>query len=149
MKRMRPAVAGSSLIALLLAAPVAQALDERGAQLVIDKFLTSQKLDGASPNASQHVVTDLDGDGKPDIVLLWDVMGPTWSLPKLTIFLDQGRTYRTLTADLNGQTEKLAVKGPLILVDTLTLGPKDPRCCPTVKKQLQFRWQGGKLTALR
>jgi hypothetical protein len=29
--------------------------------------------------------------------------------------------------------KKVTPKGPLILVDTLTLGPMDPRCCPTVK----------------
>jgi len=132
-----------------LAASTAHALDERGAKLVIDKFLASQKLDDASASAGQHVVTDLDGDGKPDIVLYWDVMGPTWSRPKLSIFLDQGRNYRTLTTDLSGQIERLSVKGSTIVLDTLQLGPKDARCCPSVKKQVQYRWQGGKLVALR
>jgi len=34
----------------------------------------------------------------------------------------------------------------MIMIDKLTLGPKDPLCCPTVKQQLVFRWAGGKLT---
>lgn len=134
-------------IGIAFSALPARALDDKGAKLVIDKFLGSQKLEGASASANQHVIADLDGDGKPDIVLYWDVMGPTYSMPKLTLFLDQGRNYRTLTTDLAGQIEKLSVKGPLIMLDTLTLGPKDPRCCPTVKKQVRYRWAGGKLTA--
>ena len=86
---------------------------------------------------------------KPDIVLMWNVLGPTYFFPKLTVFLDQGRTYRTLTTDLNGQTERLTVTGADITIDTLTLGPNDPRCCPTRKAKMHFRWQGGKLVALR
>jgi len=136
-------------ISLWCGACAAHALDEPGAKLVIEKFLSSQKLDGASASPGQHVITDLDGDGRADIVLTWDVLGPTWSRPKLTIMLDQGRTYRSLTTDLAGQTEKLTVNGSLITIDTLTLGPKDARCCPSVKTQLRYRWQGGKLTGLR
>lgn len=133
------------LIGSALLAPVAHALDERGAMAVIEKFLAAQKLDGASASPGPHVVTDLNGDGKPDIVLQWDVMGPTWSLPKLSVFIDQGRTYRTLTTDLTGQIEKLSVNGAVIRLDTLTLGPKDARCCPTLKKQVRYRWANDKL----
>jgi hypothetical protein len=139
-----------AVVASLSLLPIAaQALDDNGAKQVIAKFLASQKSADGPGSAGQHVIADVDGDGKPDIVLLWDVMGPTYSLPKMTIFLDQGKNYRTLTTDLSGQTEKLTVKGSMILVDTLTPGPKDPRCCPTVKKQLVFRWAGGKLTELK
>ena len=95
------------------------------------------------------MIADVNGDGKPDIVLMWNVLGPTYFFPKLTVFLDQGRTYRTLTTDLNGQTERLTVTGADITIDTLTLGPNDPRCCPTRKAKMHFRWQGGKLVALR
>jgi hypothetical protein len=133
------------LIGSALLAPVAHALDERGAMAVIEKFLAAQKLDGASASPGPHVVTDLNGDGKPDIVLQWDVMGPTWSLPKMSVFIDQGRTYRTLTTDLTGQIEKLSVNGAVIRLDTLTLGPKDARCCPTLKKQVRYRWANDKL----
>ena len=131
----------------VLVAPLAHALDDAGARAAIDEFLRAQKIEQASAEPMQHVVADIDGDGRPDIVLLWNVMGPTWFHPKMSVFLDQGRTYRTLTVDLSGQLEKLTVEGPLILVDTLTLGPKDPRCCPTVEKQLGFRWAGGQADA--
>lgn len=132
------------LIGSLLAG-AAHALDERGAQAVIDKFLRAQKLDGASAEPGQHVIADLNGDGKPDLVLQWTVMGPTWWLPKLSVFIDQGRNYRTLTTDLTGQIEKLSVNGSTIQLDTLTLGPKDPRCCPTKKTRVRYRWANDKL----
>ena len=133
------------LVALVLPIPSADALDDKGAKAVIDKFIGSQKIDGAQASAGQHVIADLNGDGKPDIVLQWDVLGPTWSYSKMSILLDQGRTYRALTTDLTGQFEKLSVNATTIVVDTKTLGPKDPRCCPTVKKRATYQWAGGKL----
>jgi hypothetical protein len=122
------------------------ARDDPGAKAVISKFLSSQKSVDGEGLAGQHVIVDLDGDGKSDIVLLWDLMGPTYSSPKMTIFLDQGKAYLTFTADLIGQSQKLTVNGPMILVDTLILGPQDPLCCPTAKTQLRFLLAGGKLT---
>jgi len=133
------------LIVSTLLAPAAHALDERGAMAVIEKFLSAQKLEDASASPGQHVIADLNGDGRPDIVLHWDEMGATWSRPKLSVFIDQGRSYRTLTTDLRGQIEKLSVNGAVIRLDTLMLGPKDARCCPSVKKQVRYRWANDKL----
>jgi hypothetical protein len=99
--------------------------------------------------ARQHVIVDLNADGKPEIVLLWDALGPTFGYSKMSIFLDLGKTYRTLTTDLDGQVDKLTVKGSTILVDTKTLGPNDPRCCPTVKKRVAYQWKGEKLVMPR
>lgn len=139
---------GSAAVAALACGP-ALALDAAGAQQVIDKFLASQSEPQTSASAAQHVVADVNGDGRPDIVLMWNVLGPTYHYPKLTLFLDAGRTYRALTTDLQGQTERLTVKGPAITVDTMMLGPNDARCCPTRRAQMQFRWQNGKLVLLK
>ena len=76
-------------------------------------------------------------------------MGPTSAWPKLTLFLDNGRTYRALTSDLDGQVEKLDVRGADIVVSALMLGPNDPRCCPTRKARINLRWQNGKLVRLK
>jgi hypothetical protein len=147
---MRDFIRQASLAVLVAgAAQGAYALDAAAAKQVIDKFLASQSQPQATADAVQHVITDLNADGKADIVLMWNVLGPTYFYPKLTIFLDQGRSYRALTADLGGQTERLTVKGSDILVDTLMLGPNDPRCCPTRKVQMHFRWQGGKLVTFK
>jgi hypothetical protein len=139
-------------IAVLVAgvsASCAYALDEQHANTLITKFLAAQKSPDGEGDAAQHVIADLDGDGKQDLVLLWNLMGPTNALPKLTVFMNAGNTYHSFTADLVGQTEKITVKGPAITVDTLTLGKNDPLCCPTVKKQLHYRWQSGKLMPVR
>jgi hypothetical protein len=124
------------LVALSCLTPMARALDSSGAKTVIDQFLRSQKLQQLeTAEAAQHMVADVNGDGKPDIVLMWNVLGATWHQPKLTLFIDQGKTYRALATDLAGQTEKLSVNGSNIVVHTLMPGPNDPRCCPTRKTQ--------------
>lgn len=138
-----------TLLAGVSITPWAMALDEAGAKQVVDKFLSSQPQDQGAPDAFAHQIADVNGDGRPDIVLVWNIMGPTSAWPKLTLLLDNGKTYRALTADLTGQVEKLDVKGPSIVVSTLTLGAKDPRCCPTVKRQISMRWQGGKLVQMK
>ncbi len=135
--------------AMLFASASAHALDDAAVKQVVTKFLASQPTDQGSNEPFTHQIADVDGDGKPDIVLLWNVMGPTSAWPKLTLFLDTGRTYRALTANLSGIVETLDVKGSSITVGTLMLGPKDPRCCPTVKTQILMRWQGGKLVQLK
>ena len=136
------------VIAALLT-PAAHALDDAGAKAVITRFMGSQKIEGMDTSARQHVVADLNSDGKPDIVLLWDALGPTFGYSKMSVFLDQGKNYRTITTDLPGQVETLTVKGSTILVDTLLPGPKDPRCCPTLKKRMTYQWMGDKLVLLK
>jgi hypothetical protein len=138
-----------ALLAVLASTGPAHALDAGGAKLVVDKFLASQPQDQGTPDAFAQQIADVNGDGKPDIVLVWNVMGPTSAWPKLTLFLDNGRSYRALTTDLQGQVEKLDVKGPNIVVTTLMPGPNDARCCPTRKTRIDLRWQNGKLMQLK
>jgi hypothetical protein len=138
-----------ALLSLATLSPLARALDDKGANAVINKFLGAQKLDDAQASAGTHVIADIDGDGRQDIVLQWDVLGATWSLPKLSIFLDQGRSYRTLTTDLTGQIDKVSVVGSAIVVDAHVAGPKDPRCCPSVRQRVTYRWQNGRLTTTK
>jgi hypothetical protein len=40
------------------------------------------------------------------------------------------------------------VKGGVNLVERKRLGPKDPRCCPSVVKQVKYRWDGKKIQRL-
>jgi hypothetical protein len=145
--RLTSCLLGACLFAVLL--PAVHALDNRWAQSVIAKFLATQKSAQGNTMAGEYVIADLNADHKSDIVLIWHVLGATSSWPKLTIFLDQGRTYRTLTTNLTGEPRTLAVKGSTITVSTLMQGPREARCCPTVKKQIRFRLVGTKLKALK
>lgn len=149
MVRIRTPVFFLAVALLTVSTSVSFALDENAAAQVIQKFLDSNRTAEATSEAAEHAIADIDADGKADIVLLWNSMGPTSAQAKLTVFLDQGKTYRAMTTNLTGNPQKLSVSGPTITVDTLTLGPRDPLCCPTVKKRLQFRWQSGKLVGLR
>lgn len=139
----------STLFAIFLLMPAAHALDDNGAKAVIAKFMGSQKMEGMETSPREHVIADLNGDGRPDIVLLWYVEGPTFGYSKMSIFLDQGRNYRTLTTNLSGQVERIGVKGSTIVVNTLMPGPNDPRCCPTRKVQERYQWTGNKLVRLK
>jgi hypothetical protein len=127
----------------------AHALDDQGAKAVISKFLGSQKIEGFDLSPDRHVIADLNGDGKADIVSIWTALGPTYGYYKMSIFLDQGKNYRTLTTDLGGDVQKVTVNGSTILIDLLTLGPNDPRCCPSVKAQRRYQWTGQKLVMLK
>ena len=137
------------LAAFLLVVCAAQALDDQGAKAVISKFLGAQKIEGFDVSADRHVIADLNSDGKADIVLVWVAIGPTYGYYKMSVFLDQGSNYRTLTTDVGGDVQKLAVNGSTIVIDVLTPGPKDPRCCPSVKAQRRFQWTGQKLVMLK
>lgn len=145
--RLLPAVA--TLLSTLALHAAALALDDAGAQAVIDKFLAAQKLEDGSASPALHAVADIDGDGRADLVLHWNILGPTWWRPMLSVLLDQGRSYRALTTDLTGQIDELAVQGNSIVLDSKVLGPKDARCCPSVNKRVVYRWLGGKLTLAR
>lgn len=72
---------------------------------------------------------DLDGDGKPEWVVLWTRLGAP-----------PGRRRRT------GRCSGCASRAPRA-VDTLMPGPNDARCCPTRKTVQRVRWQGGKLVS--
>lgn len=137
------------LIAFLAPIPNALALDDSGAKAVVSRFIGSQKVEGMDASARQHLIADLNNDGKPDIVLLWDLLGPTFGYSRMSVFIDQGKNYRTLTADLPGQVDAISVKGSNILVDTKVPGPNDPRCCPSVKKRVTYQWTGAKLVMLK
>lgn len=137
------------LAAIFLPLAAAHALDDAGAKAVIARFIGSQKIEGMEASAGEHTIADLNSDSRPDIVLIWHALGPTFGYSKMSVFLDQGKNYRTLTADLPGQIENVTVKGSTIVLNTLTLGPKDPRCCPTVKTRVTYQWTGNKLVKLK
>jgi len=146
---LRFALCAFFLLALIVLMPAALALDDTGARAVIEKFIKSQKIPDSDASPAQHVIADLNGDGRPDIVLHWNVLGPTSGYSRMSIFLDQGRSYRTLTMDLPGMVDNIAVKGTSIVVDTKMPGPNDPRCCPSVKKRVTYLWRDGKVVMLK
>lgn len=101
--------------------------------------------------AVQTVVMDMNGDGKAEIVLLSTRYYGNTSSSQLTVFADRRRGYEPVaqSADALGQVEKIEVKNGRILVHALWLGPKDARCCPSVKRTATYVWKGDKLVAAK
>lgn len=115
----------------------------------VDAFLdrTARPGDGAG-QADQVELADLDGDGRPEVVLLWTFLGPTYWHSHVAVFAQAGNAWRERGKfDVAGMPQKMSIDGRVVRIDTLVLGPKDPRCCPTVAKVQRLQWTAGKLVS--
>jgi hypothetical protein len=60
---------------------------------------------------------------------------------------DRGHPKHIARADLGDRVKinSLSIRGGKIVIDMITHGPKDPACCPTVRKIATYRLVGNKL----
>jgi hypothetical protein len=103
--------------------------------------------DHESVEMERSLAADLNGDGKAEVVAEINRFMGNSQFGRLVVFADDGKGWRKVAqsdAPL-GQIERITASGGLIQVDSLRLGPKDSRCCPSVKKTTGYRWQGGKV----
>lgn len=116
----------------------------------IKTFLSAQKSEGEEPQSVGSAIGDLDGDGKAELVLLWVLLGPTYSSNTLTVFSKTAAGYKPVASlPLEGIATKLvSVKAGIIVVDQELFAKKDPRCCPSIKKQLKYRWLDKKISVV-
>jgi hypothetical protein len=136
-----------TFIGLLIVIRAAIALDQKEVDAVINKFLASKQTAQESAEPQDSAVADLNGDGKPEIVLVWRVLGPTYSRDNLTVFSTGPKGYTPeATISLTGQTKLSSVEDGIILVEQLVLGKNDPLCCPSVKKEVKYRWVDKKIS---
>lgn len=105
----------------------------------------------ASHEATQVEVTDLDGDGQDEIVVLWTMLGPTYWSHGVTVLAGKGGRYVPAgeTQDPLGSVEGMQVVNGVIRLKTKWPGPNDPRCCPTLEKTLPYRWTSGRLLPVK
>lgn len=99
-------------------------------------------------NPKQVEMTDLDGDGKEEAVLLYETLGPTFWDAGLTVFADRGKGYVVVAEShdpLGNMVESIEVGDGLIRVHALWEGPDDPRCCPSIKRTTAYRLKGTSL----
>lgn len=100
--------------------------------------------------ATQVLLADMDGDGQAELVLLWIFLGPTFAHAHVALFTASAAGWRDRAhADLLGQAQSMGIKGNEIRIASLTHGPNDGRCCPSVKSIQRLRWAGGKLASHR
>ena len=136
-----------AVLIILYYPSISSALDQKGAQVVVKTFLDSQRTQELEPQAQEQIIADLNSDGTEEIVLLWLLLGPTYSYTQLTVFSQTGNDYTPKgSVDITGLAERLTIEDKSIIVDTLVLGENDPQCCPSVKKRVKYRWTGQNLS---
>ena len=148
-------VRGTVLLAVVLAGfsiPVTFARGQEKAEVdkVITDYLASQKTEQEDAQAQASAVGDLNGDGRPEVVLVWSLLGPTYSSDSLTVFSQAEGGYEPLaTFPLAGEARLSSVKGGVIFINQKVLGKNDPRCCPSVKKLGKYRLAGKKIVEVK
>lgn len=140
-----------ALLSLSLSAGVARAqAPDREADAAVKKFLASKKTADESAESAGSAVGDLDGDGKPELALVWTTMGPTYWHNTLTVFARSAGAYKPLASfDLNGEAQLSSIKGGVIVVNQTIYAKRDPVCCPTVKKLMRYRLTDKKISEVK
>jgi len=96
--------------------------------------------------ARKVVVGDLTHDGTPETVVLYTIEsqgGSNLYIQYLAVFARRNGKLSPLThVEVGGKSvrsvELTSVQNNSILLDTLSYGPKDPQCCPTVKGATKY-----------
>ena len=126
-------------------------LSRHAGDTVVNNFLAAQRSYEESTNAQGKgsAIVDLNGDGKPEIVLVWTTLGPTYWYNTLTVFSQISGRYKPVSSlQLNGEARLSSAKGGVIFVDQTMYAKDDPLCCPTIRKRVKYRWSANKLSQL-
>jgi hypothetical protein len=122
------------------------------ADAAVKKFLSKTPNGKSGGQFREWVVTDLNDDGKSEIVLVWTPMKPTNKQSHLTVFSRASDGYKPVsTKVLIGEARLSSVTDGLILVDLNpgTYAPGDPILRPTVKQRIGYRWSKSGLSQTR
>ncbi|PZQ46471.1 MAG: hypothetical protein DI551_05035 [Micavibrio aeruginosavorus] len=147
-------IVGFFFLLLSVCLAVAAHAQSKSNEDVIKAFLTSQEThEPGMEEAAQsmgNAIADLDGDGKDEIILVWTTLGPTYWRNTLTVFsIDGEKEYKPASSfALEGAAENPSVKNGVILVEQVLYAKTDPICCPTIKKQMKYRWDKKGITII-
>lgn len=147
-----PAVLCAALPGLsALAAPLEQITAEKITARHVGRMDAEDGDPMQTVEATKTIVADLDGDDKPEIVLLWTMLGPTYWSNGVSVFALRGTTYAMVTESREplGMVEDMKVENGVIRLETKWPRPSDPRCCPTLDKTLRYRWKGGQFLPVK
>jgi len=120
------------------------------AQKAISKFLSSVPSEHETAESSGSALADLNGDGKPEIVLVWTLLGASYWHNTLTVFSQgaKGKGYQPAGfLALDGFAQLSSADNGVIAVDQTVYAKSDPTCCPSIKKQMKYKWTGKKISA--
>jgi hypothetical protein len=137
--------AASHAFALVLAVALDCRLADARVEAAIARKAASLKADEYCQFRHYEAMSDLDGDGKNDLVVLFNVEPREGNdhLGFLAVFLSSDPAgAEPLMAATGGRGERDAVsidvKGRRIELGTLEYEPSDPMCCPSGKGTLVF-----------
>lgn len=124
-------------------------LSRQATDTIVKNFLAAQRNDEETAQAQGSAIADLNGDGKPEIVLVWTTIGPSYWHNTLTVFSRISGGFKAVSSlGLNGEARLSSVKDGVIFVKQTMYAKDDPICCPTVKKRMSYRWHENKLSQL-
>lgn len=157
MKNKLLSVTLACLVVFVLFEPAFSQTDE--GERTVQNFITKQaKLKKVDEYADARVILrgDVNGDGKSDLVAQYTLEGFDGSnnfSQYLAVFLNNGKGFRYAAQTVVGGKNKRSmtlnsIKAGKINFEALEYLPKDPSCCPSKKKRVQFVFKGGKLTEI-
>lgn len=139
-----------ALVGISVFTSVANGQEQKDVDKVVKDYLASQKTEQEDAQSESSAIGDLNGDGKPEIVLVWTQLGPTYSNNTLTVFSKSAAGYKPVASfPLIGEAKLSSVKGGIISVDQMGFAKGDPLCCPTVKKLGKYRLIGKKILEVK
>jgi hypothetical protein len=118
------------------------------APVAVARFLASKEsaADQESAESQGSAEADLDGDGVPEVVLVWTTLGPTYWRNTLSILKPAGGRYREAASlGLQGEAKLAGVADGRITVAQKVAGPNDPLCCPSLPRRSEYRFTDGRL----
>jgi hypothetical protein len=127
---------------LVASVSAALALDNTPAELAIKKFLASQKTHHPALQVLGSAAADLNGDARPELVLLWSPVARGDSAISLTVLTQSIYGYsEAATISLPRGTRLVGVRDHLIVIDQ-----KPPSAMTSgTSRPLRYRWLGGKI----
>ena len=144
---------------LVLLAVCVGALAQDRDTAVIDKFIRSQESKGTGHEAegTRTVVKgDLNGDGVPDIAVLYTLEGQFKTnnyVQHLAVFVRlKGRLVHAAHTPVGGKNyraiELTGIKNNVMEFKTTDYAEGDPRCCPSIEGTTRYVLTGGALKEL-
>ncbi len=122
---------------------------DQQAEKTIENFLISQQSDHENAVYQGSAIADLNDDGREELVLVWTLLGPTYWQNNLAVFIKTKKGYKqNASMPLIGEAKLSTVEKSVINVDQVVYAKGDPKCCPSIEKQMKYRWNGAKIEVL-